>query len=88
MPRTDSADNNALDRVVVTTFDQTRFEVRGRAVVLALGAIETARLMLQSNRVVKSGVGNQHDLVGRYFMDHPWAPLAAMLAVYRGTDEY
>src|SRR5690606_26488761 len=30
-----------------------------------------ARLLLASNRVQSEGLGNGHDLVGRYFMDHP-----------------
>lgn len=39
--------------------------------VLACGGLETARLMLASRRKHSSGVGNQHDLVGRYYMQHP-----------------
>ncbi|MDX6503649.1 MAG: hypothetical protein QOE29_774, partial [Gaiellaceae bacterium] len=41
------------------------FRVRARLVLLALGGIENARLLLLSD------VGNEHDLVGRSFMDHP-----------------
>jgi choline dehydrogenase-like flavoprotein len=40
--------------------------------VLACGGIENARLLLASNRVVSAGLGNQRDLVGRFFMDHPY----------------
>jgi choline dehydrogenase-like flavoprotein len=40
-------------------------------VVLACGAIENARLLLASNRQRPAGIGNEHDLVGRFFMDHP-----------------
>ncbi|HLS47065.1 MAG TPA: GMC oxidoreductase [Gemmatimonadales bacterium] len=43
---------------------------RARVVVLAAGGIENARLMLLSNRVRPGGIGNEHGLVGRYFMEH------------------
>lgn len=49
--------------------------VSGREVILAAGGIENARLMLLSNDVQPAGLGNGHDLVGRYFMDHPRIPL-------------
>jgi choline dehydrogenase-like flavoprotein len=38
--------------------------------VLACGAIQNARLLLASNRQASAGLGNDHDLVGRYFMEH------------------
>jgi choline dehydrogenase-like flavoprotein len=44
---------------------------RARDFVLCTGAIENARLLLVSDSVVKGGLGNEHDLVGRFFMDHP-----------------
>jgi choline dehydrogenase-like flavoprotein len=40
--------------------------------VLACGGIENARLLLASNRVATAGVGNAHDLVGRFYADHPY----------------
>ncbi|HWE53392.1 MAG TPA: GMC family oxidoreductase [Bryobacteraceae bacterium] len=44
--------------------------VRTRALVLCCGGVENARLLLASNRVFPNGVGNEHDNVGRYLMDH------------------
>ncbi len=39
--------------------------------VLACGGIENARLLLLSNSVNPAGLSNEHDLVGRYFLEHP-----------------
>lgn len=66
-----TADGNALERVVVQTLEGIRFSVSGRQFVLACGGIENPRLLLLSNRRDPSGLGNAHDLVGRFFADHP-----------------
>jgi choline dehydrogenase-like flavoprotein len=47
------------------------FRVQARLFVLAVGGIETPRLLLLSNKTHQAGLGNQHDLVGRFFMEHP-----------------
>lgn len=46
------------------------FRVTGYRYVLACGAIENARLMLLSDRHRPGGLGNDNDLVGRFFTDH------------------
>jgi len=46
------------------------FRVTARRYVLAMGAIENARLMLASRSAVATGLGNEHDQVGRHFMEH------------------
>ena len=61
----------AVDRVHVATLDGGRFTVNAGAFVLATGGIENPRLLLASDRVRPNGVGNDHDLVGRYFLEHP-----------------
>lgn len=48
-----------------------RGTVRARHYVLAGGAIENARLLLASDGSHPRGMGNDHDQVGRHFMDHP-----------------
>lgn len=40
-----------------------------RFYVICCGGIETARLLLASDRVARGGVGNQNDLVGRYLQE-------------------
>jgi choline dehydrogenase-like flavoprotein len=47
--------------------------VRAGTFVLAAGGLENPRLLLASNSVLTAGVGNEHDLVGRFFMEHPHA---------------
>lgn len=56
-------------RVIVSPGHE--FEVRARTFVLAAGTLENARLLLVSRSAQPTGLGNQHDLVGRYFMEHP-----------------
>lgn len=60
-----------VTEAVVTPGGGRRFRVRARTFVCALGGIENARLLLLSRRDRPAGLGNQHDLVGRYFMEHP-----------------
>src|SRR5690606_31170850 len=60
-----------VERVRVRTLSGNAFQVRARSFVLAAGGIENARLLLACNRQHTSGLGNQCDLVGRYFQDHP-----------------
>jgi choline dehydrogenase-like flavoprotein len=45
--------------------------VQARCTVLAAGGIENSRLLLLSDRQVPGGLGNGHDQVGRYWMEHP-----------------
>src|SRR5581483_10645441 len=61
------------------------FSVKPRYVVLASGAMENARLLLASNDVMKTGVGNQNDLVGRFFADHPIPRDVGTLVLFNGT---
>lgn len=56
--------------VDVSTLAGNRFSASCRATVLAVGGLETARLLLASRDVAPAGVGNFHDVVGRYYMCH------------------
>lgn len=46
------------------------FEARAKHFVIAFGALENARFLLNANNQIEHGVGNQHDMVGRCFMEH------------------
>ena len=60
-----------VDRLQVATLTGKRLTVSAPVYVLAAGGVENARLMLVSNSVHKTGLGNGSDCVGRYFMEHP-----------------
>ena len=47
--------------------------MEARAFVVAAGGLESARLLLASNAQTPAGIGNEHDLVGRFYMTHPVA---------------
>jgi choline dehydrogenase-like flavoprotein len=55
--------------------------------VLAAGGIENARLLLLSDRVQKAGLGNAHDLVGRFFMEHQYVHAGTVRPRDRGIFE-
>jgi len=68
IPCAENAD--AVTGLQVATLAGNRFAVRARQYVLAAGGLENARILLASRSTVPTGLGNQHDLVGRFFMEH------------------
>jgi choline dehydrogenase-like flavoprotein len=74
-----NATASAVEQVKVATLGGSTFVVRAKFVVLAAGGLENARILLLSSGVQPAGLGNTYDLVGRYFMDHPWFTQAAVV---------
>lgn len=74
------ADGRRVGAVEVTTFAGQRFHVDARIVVVAAGGLETARLLLASRNVTPGGIGNEHDVVGRYYMSHIAGNVGALVA--------
>jgi choline dehydrogenase-like flavoprotein len=56
---------------VARTSDDRRLSIVSSYVLIAGGAIENARLLLNSTTDQAHGLGNQNDNVGRFYMDHP-----------------
>jgi len=79
-----SSNATSVETLDVATLSGRRFAVRPRLTVLALGAVENARLLLASNRVASAGLGNENDLVGRFFADHPIPRDTATLVCFAG----
>jgi choline dehydrogenase-like flavoprotein len=64
------SEDGAVSSLTVVAPDGNIFHVRPNVVVLAAGGIDNARVLLASPGRHGNGVGNEHDNVGRYFMDH------------------
>jgi len=73
------ADASAIERIHVATLGGPSFSVRPKYTVLAAGGLENARILLLSRGVQPNGLGNTYDVVGRYFMDHPYFPAAGFV---------
>jgi choline dehydrogenase-like flavoprotein len=63
----------AVDHLNVVSMRGHRLHVRARTYVLAAGGIENPRILLASRSARAAGIGNDNDLVGRFFMEHPHA---------------
>ena len=61
---------DCLDHVLIANLAGRRAAVTADIYVLACGGIENARLLLASRDVEPEGIGNRHDRVGRFFMEH------------------
>jgi choline dehydrogenase-like flavoprotein len=64
------ADGKSIGHVDAACTPGRVFQVHGRDTVIACGALENARLLLAARDVLPAGIGNQHDLVGRFYQSH------------------
>ena len=67
--RTD-ADGRRAVGIDLRTDEGRSIKINASAVVLACGGLETPRLLLASRDRLSCGLGNENDLVGRYYMTH------------------
>ena len=68
---TAAENGGSVKQLAIRTLNGLNHSVKARYFVLATGGLENARVLLLSNDVVKAGLGNHNDQVGRYFMEHP-----------------
>ncbi|MDZ7773783.1 MAG: GMC family oxidoreductase [Balneolaceae bacterium] len=55
----------------VSSLNDRQISIDAEKVVLACGGIENPRILLNCRDEVPEGIGNEHGLVGKYFMEHP-----------------
>ena len=63
-------DVSTIHEVIVKNHAGKMHRVRAKHFILACCAIQNARLLLASRSQAPAGLGNDNDLVGRYFMEH------------------
>ena len=63
----------------VRTLSGRGFKVSANAFLLCCGGIENARILLNCTRFFPTGIGNKHDLVGRFFMNNPQASVGTIV---------
>ena len=47
--------------------------------IIAMGGLENSRILLLSREASENGLGNENDMLGRYYMDHPGVKMAAVV---------
>jgi choline dehydrogenase-like flavoprotein len=61
---------SVVTELTVKNFAGRQHKVRAKYFISACCAIQNARLLLASNKQAPKGLGNDNDLVGRFFMEH------------------
>jgi choline dehydrogenase-like flavoprotein len=64
------ADGLSFQGLEIATIDGVVSKVGAKCAVIAASGLDNPRLLLASNKVQAQGIGNGHDQVGRYLMDH------------------
>lgn len=59
-----------LQHVDAACVPDRTFRIEARNTVIACGALENARLLLAARDVLSAGIGNERDLVGRFYQSH------------------
>lgn len=74
------ANENVSDirEVTIKNLAGKTHSVKAKHFILAGGAIQNARILLASNTQAPQGLGNDNDVVGRYFMEHLEIPTAEL----------
>lgn len=82
--------NTEARSITVASGGGSKYSVLARCFILAAGGIENARFLLSSRASRSIGVGNENDLVGRFFSDHlhfygdiSHLPLSSAVQVFR-----
>jgi choline dehydrogenase-like flavoprotein len=63
-------DLDAVESFEIQNYKNNKFLFSANNYVIALGAIENARVLLNCNKQIATGIGNQAGMVGRCFMEH------------------
>lgn len=79
-----SDDGKRAANLTVQNYRGGVFDVSADYFVIAFGALENARFLLNVQTPDNAGLGNQHDMVGRCFMEHFQLVLARFVSTNQG----
>jgi choline dehydrogenase-like flavoprotein len=74
-----SDDGLSVASALVRTFEGKEIYFKAKKFIITANALQTPRLLLSSTRHYAKGIGNQHDNVGRYYMDHCLVPSGSFI---------
>jgi choline dehydrogenase-like flavoprotein len=83
---------NRVEALTVRNLEGKQFNVQADQFVIATGGLEVPRLLLANREVQRNGIGNDHDVVGRFYMCHLAGTVGAikverpLSSVYHGYD--
>jgi len=77
-----------IKSIKVANYKESIFKAYANNFVLAAGGIENPRLLLNFNKQYPKGIGNKHDLVGRFFSDHPHSHIAYFVLEDNAADAF
>jgi choline dehydrogenase-like flavoprotein len=67
----DSNENvSSVNSVTIKNYTGKTQKVKAKKFIFACAGIQNARVLLAANKQARKGLGNDNDLVGRYFMEH------------------
>jgi choline dehydrogenase-like flavoprotein len=67
---TANEDVSQVKEVTVKNYAGKQHTVRAKYFILACCSVQNARILLSANKQAPKGLGNDHDNIGRYFMEH------------------
>jgi len=73
-----SADGHGVESIAITTPSGDTHRCTAARYVLAAGGLENARLLLHSDDIAPTGIGNHSDCLGRFYQTHVSGCLARM----------
>jgi choline dehydrogenase-like flavoprotein len=77
---TTSKDGTSVHSLTVRTLNGVSAKINAAKFVVCCGGIENARLLLLAAEANSGGFGNNNDLVGRFFMQHPRGPAGLIVS--------
>ena len=77
---TTNEDRTGVHSLTVRSLNGVSAKINAAKFVLCCGGIENARLLLLAAEANSGGFGNNNDLVGRFFMQHPRGPAGLIVS--------